>query len=343
MPLIPPSIAYLTLWPTTACNLACAYCYASQGEAPQTMDRQTALAALELAGGHDGPLHVQLAGGEPTLVPELIEAVAQWASQRQAPTRVAVQTNGALLTPALAAMFKRWRVAVGLSLDGPPEVQELQRGQAAQVMAGLEILERAGVDFYVTAVVTAASAPHLPRLLLMLAGQAHARGLGLDLLTCRGRAVGGHAAMARPDALAGAASRLAQLTGWLNARRTRPFVLRELERLRQPGPVFCQAQAGRALAVHPSGRLYPCGQTMNDPDLALGSLAAPDWRKNGLLGREALTGPHCAGCPLAGRCPGECPSRLRYNGPQGRALACAMLRALAQPLAAHGENAHASA
>lgn len=323
-----PVIRHLVLWLTTDCNLSCAYCYRGRPQAARSMSQDTALAALELAARSGQPFHVQLAGGEPTLEPELIEIIARQVRQRGWPCTVAVQTNGVALDRAMVAMFKHWRIAVGVSLDGPPQVQQELRGRAAETWRGLEELNRSEVDFAVTAVVCAENLIELPRLAMLLGRWPHARGLGLDLLVRRGRALAGGPNMAEPAALIRAVQELAGAVAWVNQRRRSPLVLREQKRLQNLMHPFCQAALGTSLAVHPDGRLYPCGQTMGDEELALGSLDRPDFSRAAALADYRLPGEDCVGCPLEGSCPGECPSRLKYNGPQGRALACALLRGL---------------
>jgi uncharacterized protein len=73
-------------------------------------------------------------------------------------------------------------MAVGVSLDGPPAVHEQQRGMAAETLRGLKLLEREGIPFRVTTVLTQTNVRVLDRLVLTLAGFACAGGIGLDLL-----------------------------------------------------------------------------------------------------------------------------------------------------------------
>ena len=74
------TVRYLVLWPPAACDLACPYCYRRNRRGGR-MGIEVADAALDLVA--DGvratgrPAHVQLAGGEPTLVPDLVEHVAR--------------------------------------------------------------------------------------------------------------------------------------------------------------------------------------------------------------------------------------------------------------------------
>lgn len=304
------------------------------------MSRETALAALALAAESGQPFHVQLAGGEPTLEPGLIHFIAQVVRQRSRPATLAIQTNAVALTSDLADMLRRWDIGVGVSLDGPPQVHGKLRGKSAHTLRGMESLERAGVDFNVTAVVSAANVMHLPKLALLLGRYEHAKGLGLDLLINRGRAAKESIAMADAQKLHRAAQELVLAVAWVNRIRRTPLVLREVERMKTGASVFCHAAAGASLAVHPDGRLYPCGQTMGDDDVALGTINSPDFSRLNALGGFVLGSAQCGGCPLEGRCPGECPSRLKYNGRQGHKLACAMLRGLAEGMEPGTGNSH---
>lgn len=327
-----PPIRHLVLWLTTDCNLSCSYCYRGEQASPMVMSRETALAALELAAEGGQPFHLQMAGGEPTLEAGLIEFVAGEVRKRGWPATMAVQTNAVALTSRLIKVLRQYEIGVGVSLDGPPQIQERLRGKAADTLRGMNALERAGVDFGVTAVVNNANLAYLPQLALLLSRYEHAKGLGLDLLVRRGRAAQGGPGMVAPRALAETMKELTQVMAWINRRRSTPLALRELERIKAGTGAYCQAAVGASLAVHPNGRMYPCAQAMGDADLSLGSISNPDFSKLNSLSGFVLRSIDCGACPLEGRCPGECPSRLKYNGPQAKELACAMLRGLAPGL-----------
>jgi uncharacterized protein len=327
-----PVIKHLVLWLTTDCNLSCSYCYRGHPQNHMAMSQETALTALELAAEGGQPFHVQLAGGEPTLEPSLIEFVARKVRQKGWPAIMAIQTNAVAMTSELAGLLGQYQIGVWVSLDGPPQIQNLLRGNAAGTLRGMDALEQAGMDFNVTAVVCAANLRHLSQLALLLSRYKHAKGLGLDLLVHRGRAAKGSPSMADPRLLSSAMHELSLAMTWINRRRGQPLVLRELERMKAGAGAFCPAASGASLAIHPDGRLYPCGQTMGDDEVALGSLDKPDFANINRMGGFVLSSAQCNGCPLEGRCPGECPSRLKYNGARGRELACAMLRGLASGL-----------
>jgi uncharacterized protein len=84
----------------------------------------------------------------------------------------------------------------------------------------------------------------------------------------------------------------------------------------------------------------PADKPMGDDDVALGTIDKPDFSKLNALSGYELGSTQCVGCPLEERCPGECPSRLKYNGRQGHELACAMLRGLAEGMDAENAKSH---
>ena len=152
------TVRYLVLWPTAACDLACPYCYRRERRGGR-MPTEVADASLDLLA--EGvrttgqPAHVQLAGGEPTLVPSLIEHVAERvAGIRGGRVTCGIQTNAAHLDDEIIAMFTHRGVRVGVSVDGPPQVQERARGSAAPTFRGLLALARADIPVRVTTVLS---------------------------------------------------------------------------------------------------------------------------------------------------------------------------------------------
>jgi len=116
------------------------------------MSREVALAALELAAASGAPFHVQMAGGEPTLEPDLIEYIGALIRHRSWPATIALQTNATLLDRALISTCLRYQIEVGVSLDGPPEVQQTVRGKARETYQSLALLDASAVATRVTAV-----------------------------------------------------------------------------------------------------------------------------------------------------------------------------------------------
>ncbi|MBM9538439.1 radical SAM/SPASM domain-containing protein [Desulfobulbus alkaliphilus] len=336
-------INYLILVLTRRCNLQCASCYHGSPDSQQDMSIATLEKAFDLAIAGSGPLHIQLTGGEPTLVPELIEAAAQRALIASRPCTMGIQTNGTCLDAQTVALLKRYRIQVGVSLDGPPAIQEEVRGKSAETLRGLQLLESCALPFRLTTVISNRNVAELDRLALLLAGFRQAMGLGLDLLVVKGNAREAATMLPAPStALIQGVSSLARTLTIINQRKEIPLQLRELElvkgllnaKTKQVNRTrnFCYAQQGTSLAVHPDGRLFPCGQSLGDPRLFAGSVdqAAP----MPLFPQRTLTelAADCSSCPLENKCPGDCPSRLHYNRDHNPLLACDLYRTLAYSL-----------
>lgn len=106
------------------CNLGCRYCYqnpqrqAGNGGRPYDLDAMKS--AIEAEGG---PFAVF--GGEVLLVPiEDLEKLWSWGLEKYGDN--AIQTNGTLITDAHVDLFHRYRVRIGISVDGPDELNDLR-------------------------------------------------------------------------------------------------------------------------------------------------------------------------------------------------------------------------
>lgn len=143
------------------CNIDCDYCYVFNS-ADQTwrhlparmsaaVARSAGLRIGEHAEAHSLPaVHVILHGGEPLLVgPQhmvaLLDAVREGIPSC---TRVhfELQTNGTLITEEWLDLFDKYRVAVGVSLDGPQAANDRHRltrssrSSAASAVRGIHLL-----------------------------------------------------------------------------------------------------------------------------------------------------------------------------------------------------------
>jgi len=329
-----PFHRYIVLLLTTACNLDCVYCYRGQKGNVQSMPVKVAVQAIETAAQSGLPFHVQLSGGEPTLEPELIEWIASFIRKKSLPATIGIQTNGTILDASLIKMFKRHDIQVGVSLDGPPDLHEKLRGKSGPTIKGLKLLSDHDLPFRVTCVVTGQNVTAMDQLALFLGSFPTARGLALDLLVCKGYALKNDCAIPpSPEELKNGLKKLVHAIGWINANRSHPIKLRELESLKQAVQKgnqlhFCHASKGEAAAIHPDGTIYPCSQTVGDPCFACGTVDAPNKESFNVLGKYSLRSEQCNDCPVSGFCPGDCPCRLYYNDKQTRGLACVMYQTL---------------
>jgi uncharacterized protein len=128
-----------------ACNLACHYCYQNPqrdaGNQRMTYDLEKMKKEAARIGGS-----FTLFGGEPLLMRfEDLENLFAWGLETYGSN--AIQTNGVLIEDRHIDLFRRYKVSVGISLDGPGELNDARwhRGleKTRQSTAAVEsIIER---------------------------------------------------------------------------------------------------------------------------------------------------------------------------------------------------------
>lgn len=314
---ISKDIVLVVLWTTSRCNLACKYCYAGSTHLKADMDFETAAQTLDLFS--DQYMKIQFAGGEPLLNYPLICQVVAYVKAKQYDASFQMQTNGIGITPEIAVGLKKMKIALGVSLDGPPEVNEFSRGRTRDVIAGIGCLADEGIKINLNSVVTSHSVRHLPRLVNFAYYLGNVGGIGLDLLRDAGRARDQRAIIkkATPDQLKKAliemnetAQELYQLTG-------KKIVIREIheatQRLKMSScsKEYCYASCGRSYVVLPNGDVYPCGSLIDHPEYFMGNVNTQTLTSIAIGKSEPEA---CKTCDFYTVCPGGCPSRLLING-----------------------------
>lgn len=159
-----PSLV-LIMKATRLCNLRCSYCHFWRSGPNQIMSFEVLARTIRDALGAPGVKQVDFVwhGGEITLLPPAFLRKALWlqAQFRRPGQRVvnAIQTNGTRLTPEWLDLLKKYRVEVGVSLDGPPELHDRVRVDArggptsARVVKGVRQLREHGIRHGVLMVV----------------------------------------------------------------------------------------------------------------------------------------------------------------------------------------------
>lgn len=155
-----------------ACNLRCTYCYQGREREANPAPGRHDLGAIKEAILAEGGAF-SLFGGEPLLTP-IRDLEELWALGHRRFGKNAVQTNATLITEAHVELFKRFNVHVGISLDGPAELndarwhgeRERTREATRNVNAVLRRLLESGISVGLIFTLTRvnASAERLPRL-----------------------------------------------------------------------------------------------------------------------------------------------------------------------------------
>lgn len=142
-----------------SCNLRCTYCFAGDGSYGDSgkMSFETARNAIDwyVAQHKGGNFEVNFFGGEPLanfhLIEKSVEYVKCIAGSVGKEFVFSITTNATLVTPRVATFFAANKFRVAVSIDGPAEVNDLNRPTAAgkasttKVLDGLGILRKHGV------------------------------------------------------------------------------------------------------------------------------------------------------------------------------------------------------
>lgn len=160
-------VRLLILQPTSFCNIDCSYCYVPNRNVKGLM-------AIEiLAKVLDRLVEEQMLGTRCSVVwhaGEPLSAGKQYLEQAFAlvteklghltKVQLTIQTNATLIDADWIALFRKYAVRVGVSLDGPRWLHDLHRkdrrgrGSFDATLRGLRLLQQADIANYVLAVVT---------------------------------------------------------------------------------------------------------------------------------------------------------------------------------------------
>jgi uncharacterized protein len=347
------------------CNLDCSYCFYLEKErlygepggmrmTPETLE----IYVRDYIAAQPGPtVSFAWQGGEPTLLGvdffrQAVALQARYAGGRTIEN--AFQTNGVLLDDAWGEFFARHRFLVGISIDGPAPLHDAYRvdngGRPTfkQVMAGLGVLKKHGVDFNTLTTVHRKNSPHPLEVYRFL------REIGsgyLQFIPIVERNAAANAAndlwLAPPPDHEDASALDGQVTPW----SVRPaefggFLCRVFDEWvqRDVGRIFVQQfdaalanwmgqpagvcvfseNCGRALAIEHNGDIYSCDHYVY-PRYKLGNLLNTsladmvDSAQQQAFGRaKSATLPrYCRECAVRFACHGECPKHRFLRTPQG--------------------------
>jgi uncharacterized protein len=171
-----PRITSLLIKPASAvCNLDCSYCFYLDREADpykslpaRRMSLDTLERLVDTYMFYSYPnATFAFQGGEPTLAgldffTKLVEFQQRYGRDGQNVSN-ALQTNGVLLDDNWAQLFHSFNWLLGVSLDGPEDINDMYRfnkagrGTWKQVMRGIECLKKNKVDFNVLCVLSQAN------------------------------------------------------------------------------------------------------------------------------------------------------------------------------------------
>lgn len=159
---------------TRDCNLRCTYCYVSGGARKEKISPDLVESFFDQA-AENNPRVIDCTfhGGEPLLAGKVLKEVVQKLEKKEYSPRLqfSIQTNGTLITKKWAKYFKEKNFSVGISLDGPREINDQSRiygngkGSFDQIMRGIRYLQDQDVGVGLITVVTKKNIDHLIEIL----------------------------------------------------------------------------------------------------------------------------------------------------------------------------------
>ncbi len=147
------SISVVTMKLTLGCNLHCSYCNtetASPHTPKMALELWKQVARLLIENARERHVSIEFHGGEPLLLDDawLLEAAGyafELGRRNGKRVQVPMVTNGTLLTAERVRRLKEAGVAICLSCDGPPEINDRMRGSGQAVFRAIRLLQE--VDY----------------------------------------------------------------------------------------------------------------------------------------------------------------------------------------------------
>ena len=155
------------------CNISCRYCYQDNQRQANDVSREYDLDVMKNAIEEQGGPFT-LFGGEPLLMPlRDLEELWSWGLEKFGTN--SLQTNGTLIKESHIRLFKKYQVQVGISIDGPDDLNDLRwvrsrestRKVTSKTESAIRRLCSAGItpSLIITLHRINADAKNLPRLL----------------------------------------------------------------------------------------------------------------------------------------------------------------------------------
>lgn len=128
------NIMYLIV--STACNLACKYCFIEQNPNTVTcaalMSKETAKTAIDnffsaLEPENAKTAQVVVYGGEPMTNKNLLPFIFSYIREKAPATKLTMISNATLIDDETIALLCKYNVGVGISIDGPKDINDKNR------------------------------------------------------------------------------------------------------------------------------------------------------------------------------------------------------------------------
>lgn len=328
-------VQLLILALTGHCNLHCSYCYASD-QIEQNMSQAVAEQALEYITACSVIPTIQFTGGEPLLAWDLLVHCVEWLNKRNIKTKLQIQTNATLLDEAKVSFIKKHNIAVGVSIDGIPEINRQNRpylnsaDSTEDTIRGIRLLSEQGIEIGITTVINATNVQHLHKLIELSYYLGNVRQIGFNLVRPQGR---GRTSIGidENDLVSGLQQMLQTLDYWQDLTKRMLIVsqVNKIDKLQHGFEPFshCYALHKAGMYVSPDGKLYACASLAGHEEYCLGHVSSGVIRKleESLLEKLEPVVDMCEVCDVFSYCGGACYSRTKPSE-RLNSLECVMKR-----------------
>ncbi len=314
---------------THTCNLACRYCFASQGTygGPKAiMSKEVAKASIDwLMSSNAKTVDIDIFGGEPLLAWHLVVFILEYGTKQASLTnkkiRFSLTTNGTLLTRDKIELLNQYNVNLTLSIDGDKWHNDIfrifpdRRGTFDKIIENFLMVEqtRKGKNYYIRGTYTKWTLD-FSNTVKYLAD------LGFKVISMEpvtGNGMPWHITLKDIPQIEKEYEKLSYI--FLEyARNNKPFMFYhfDLHRVNPPSLVrrFTACGAGlEYMAIAPDGTIYPCHQFDGVQEFDMGNIMniRPGEQprqeiRNIFIHANALRKNPCINCPFRALCGGGC-------------------------------------
>jgi uncharacterized protein len=337
-----PRITSLLIKPASAvCNLDCEYCFYLDRDADpykalpaRRMSEETLERLVDTYLFYSYPQSVfAFQGGEPTLAglaffEKLVKLQQQYGRGGQMVSN-SLQTNAVLLDQNWCDLFKSYEWLLGVSLDGPEDVNDRfrfnkeGRGTWKRVMQSVELLKKNRVEFNILCVLSQANVERPKELYKFY------RSIGIDNMQfiplaefdAEGRPL---PFTITPEQYGRFLCEVFELW-WPERRKVRIRVFDNIAEAlagQKPGNCTMHETCDSYVVVEYNGDVYPCDFFV-ESNWKLGNITLDSWaeigrraRRYSFASKKTLAHPECQACEYQSICHGGCP-KFRHS-PQKR-------------------------
>lgn len=324
----------VTLFLTSECNLRCKYCYAMAGNVPVTrMSLETAQRginhvfqnALRLNTGWFGVYYH--GGGEPTINKEVLikswEYANNLAKDNQFQLYSSITTNG-VMPPLIRSWIIDNLQTANISLDGPPQVNDINRpnragsGSGKHVLETLKEFDAAKFNYGIRVTISALTASEIPNIIQFIVDNTNPRAIKVEPVydIGRGKDLSLHVDVA------------SFIDGFMKGKEIAANkgiqLLYSAARLDTISSRFCRAY-GEGFTLTPTGEVTGCFEVTDNSAMFSDKMIFGkfDEHKNEYVFNNDLLIPlrthnvakqsYCNGCFAKWHCSGDCPNKVEHS------------------------------